>query len=253
MLLDSDTTPSAITPELVHKLGIRANGPKGKSSGVGSNAQTVTAVRLQRVSIGSTVVHDMVALTADLSAVGKRLHLRLDGVIGTSFLDNHLVQIDYPCREVRFLNRPPPGTTIAFTPGDDLLVRDAYFNGRRATATVDTGNGGDVSVTKKGVATLHLQASASSGRRTTVLGYNGQSAVTHGVAPSLRLGYATFTNAPAVFILDDPSAYDVNIGNSLLDHRVLTLDYIHHRLGLTAPGECGCKAAHAALLPSYPA
>ena len=51
---------------------------------------------------------DVAAVTADLSEMEDALGIRIDGVLGQSFLEGRVVRIDYPDRVVEFPARAVP-------------------------------------------------------------------------------------------------------------------------------------------------
>jgi hypothetical protein len=106
MLVDTDTTPSAIDAALTKRLHLRAIGAVGSGSGEGTQIIEVYPVRASDVRVGDAHQKRLFALAVDLHELSQTLGMRIDGLLGTSFLDGRVMQIDYACHVIRFLPAP---------------------------------------------------------------------------------------------------------------------------------------------------
>jgi hypothetical protein len=106
MLFDTDTTPSAIDVTLAKRLHLRALGASGHGSGEGSGKIEVYPVEASDLSLGGVHQKRLRALAVDLHAIGRAIGTPIDGVLGTSFLDGRVVQIDYAAAQYDFFPMP---------------------------------------------------------------------------------------------------------------------------------------------------
>jgi predicted aspartyl protease len=244
-LVDTDTTPSAIDSSLARKLRLPVLGDAGAGSGVGSGRSVVLPVAIPNLAIGDLHVARLNALATDLSALSTAFGMPIAGVLGTSLLNDRVVQIDYPCRTVAFL---PDAILAPFTArfrygpdaaeSGDNVSDDVWIGSRRATATFDTGNAGFMLVTGKGIVDLRLDAAARSGAASAARGYNGVASATQGTVHGVRIGSIRIGSVATKFIASSQDPFDVNIGNRTFERFVATFDYQRGLLTLQPPRPC---------------
>ena len=241
-MLDTGTTPSVVDAALAKRLGLRPAGAAERGSDLGGGSASMYPVTLRGLRFGSVTTGRVDALAADVSAVGKQLGVHLDGVIGSDFFDGRVVRIDYPCRTVSVL----PDAVLApfaarFTeiPSGWIVTGDARADGRRITATIDTGNSGTPVVTARGIARLRLQAAARAGKRTGSFSYGGRHSETEGVLHDIRIGPIRLGTSKARFLASSKESFDVNIGNRSLQRYAVTFDYVRGLLTIAPPAP-GC-------------
>jgi len=228
-LVDTDTAPSAIDVGVARELHLQSTGPCGSGTGEGSGKSVACPVTIPHLQVGELAVARIDALTIDLSAL--RTAFRggpIVGILGTSLLNDRVVEIDYPCRTIAFL---PDAILEPFTARFDAASgvthsSDVWVGSQRVIATFDTGDNGYSFVTAKGIADLHLETTARSGAVLEIRGYNGAAQVTKGTLHALRIGRILIGSVATSF---EPSASDhqtdVNIGNRVLEQFVATFDY----------------------------
>ena len=234
-LLDTDTSPSAIDGRLAHRLRLRPSGGAGAASGLGGAKMTVVPVVIPRISVGSMRFENIAALTGDLSALSAKFGRPIYGVLGTSILHGNVVAFDYRCTTVTFLaDTPLAPITARFreSDGDENIVENIVVNGRRASATFDTGNGGPLIVTAKGIAELNLTAQAGIGRATVGYGYNGGARANAGHLADVRVGAVDIGSQPARYIPSSDDPVDINIGNQSMQGFIAVFDYQRHYVTL---------------------
>lgn len=240
MLVDTDTTPSAIDVTLAKRLHLRAVGASGHGSGEGSGTIQVYPVEANDLSVGGVHQKRLLALAADLHGLGRAFGMRIDGVLGTSFLDGRVVQIDYACRSIRFL----PDAVLApfaarFVSSDaGNLTSDVYVGTVQVTATFDTGDAGSAYVPARGIGRLGLQSAAQHGRPVTSQGYLGATRDTEGTIENVRIGHVPLGRLQAKFNPSSSDPFDLNIGNRALDRFVATFDYQRGLLTLAPRAAC---------------
>ena len=107
-LLDTAAAPSVVDLTLARDLGLRVSDDRpGAAAGQGSQAPLYYPWESTRTfgSVGREV-GDVEAVAFDLSRLGAKLNQPLHAILGQSFFEGRVVQIDYPNRRVRL---DPPG------------------------------------------------------------------------------------------------------------------------------------------------
>ena len=237
-MLDTGTTPSIIDAALAKRLRVRTAGAAASGSDLGGGSASMRPVTLRELQVGSVTTGRVEALAADVSAIGKRLGVRLDGVLGSDFFDGRVVQIDYPCRTVSVLfDAVLAPFTARFTEirSGWIVTDDVWANGRRITATIDTGNSGTPVVTARGIATLALQAAARAGKQTGSFSYGGRHSETEGTLHDVRIGPISVGTTKARFLPSSKESFDVNLGNRALQRYAVTFDYVRGLLTIAPP------------------
>ena len=236
MMLDTGTYPSAIDLATARSLGLPL-GEGGAMDGGGTEDAKAYETSLPSVELGSLTATRVEALASPaFGVIAKALGRPVVGALGHSFLEHRVLQIDYPRRTLRFLSEPlsrlesRPGrrAVVPFRDEDDVIVDDAWINGRKVRANFDTGSNGTAKVTPETVRRLGLEAdpNAKSG---TATGFRGTYATREGRIRSLRIGSITAADLPATFWSPgtghDGKAWDVNVGNEFFKDYVVTFDY----------------------------
>jgi hypothetical protein len=240
-LLDTGTTPSIIDVALVKRLGLPSKGAAAHGTDVGESSITVYPVTLHDVQLGSLRIRQLAALATDISGIGNKLGVHLDGVLGSNFFDRRVVQIDYPCRTVSVLSDAvlaPFAARFTENASGYIITNDVWMGSQRASATIDTGDSGTMLITGTGIAALHLQSTARSGKAVSSVSYGGRHSETEGMLPEVRIGSTVLGPIKARFLpaADDP--FDINIGNQTLERFVVTLDYVRGLFTLSPPRSC---------------
>jgi hypothetical protein len=246
-MLDTDTSPSIVDLGLARRLRLPMHGSPGQGSGIGSAKVNVIPLTIPNVRVGAVRVARLDALAMDLSGIGAGLGRRIDGVLGTSFLRDRIVEIDYPCRTVSFL----PGAVLApfaarfdgdgvgaNSSGDQNISNDVWIGSHRVLATFDTGDSGASFVSIKGIADLKLQAAARSGRASVTQGFGGNAPATAGTLKHVRIGQKQLGMVTTSFFPTTSAPFDINIGNETWEHFIAVFDYQRGLLTLIAPRSC---------------
>lgn len=240
-LLDTGTTPSIINATLAKRLGLTPQGAAGMGSDVGNSAVKAYPLALRDIHFGSISINRLDALATDLSPVSAGLGAHLDGVLGSNFFDERVVEINYPCRTASVLSdamlAPFSARFIESTTGY-MITNDVWVGSQRASATIDTGDSGTMLVTGTGIADLHLQDAASSGKLVSSISYGGRHRETEGTLPGVRIGSTRLETTKARFLPEAHNPFDINIGNQALDRFVVTFDYVRGLITLSPPQVC---------------
>ena len=99
--LDTGSSMTSISPELVTRLGMSTTAASGPGLGAGG-ALEVSFARASSLAVGSTAVADVdVAVPSFFPMLSQAAGARLDGALGYNFLRRFRVTLDYPESAVR--------------------------------------------------------------------------------------------------------------------------------------------------------
>ena len=99
ILIDTGAVPSAISKEMAKKLGLLGS---AEQVSVMNRAIEVERVRVPKVQVGPVAADAFEMVAADLGAIERALHARLDAVIGLDLLARQNFAIDYRSKKLLF-------------------------------------------------------------------------------------------------------------------------------------------------------
>ncbi len=242
-LIDTDTTPSVIDLTVAKQLQLPL-GRAASGTGIGSGRIAVYPVSIPQVDLGQESVQHLDALALDLSALSARVGIRIDGLLGTSFLNGRILQINYRCTTVSFLQQSlsePVTARFRWNADGGNTIDDASVGATRVRATFDSGDGGFSILTANGILALNLKAAAESGQATIANGFRGQETGSLGVIDDVRMGSVSLGTLQTEFLPNQHSPFELNIGNRALEHYLVTMDYRKGTLTLSEPPACQMK------------
>jgi len=231
LMLDTGAGGNVLTPEAAHRLGLILGTDQRHVEGTGGNAGTATAVHLDWLSVATANTASQTAYLIPLPEV-----LQCDGLLGTPFLEQWVVTVDYTRSLLTLTPRPlfsPPADAkvlplrmIANTPHIEATVGDSsgWFE-------ADTGDNGSLTLFKTFAAQNRLRGKYPSSQR-TVTG-KGAGGLTYGELlrlPEFAPGPFTFRTVPTVLsqqttgVHADPN-HAGNIGAEIWQRFTVTLDY----------------------------
>jgi predicted aspartyl protease len=238
MLLDTDTDPSAIDLETARGLGLKLSGKGHQGTGGGTDVNLAYETILPLIELGGIVARDVYAAAINLAKIGERMGRPVHGVLGHSFLQGRIFQIDYAALKVRFYDRSPFPEKLQSTPtravipfryDNDVLIDDVYINGQKVRATLDTGSSGTFALTPAAIKSLGLEDAVTNASVKKSVGYNGEFEGRTGVLKTVRIGSITIDLAETAFWLPgtghDRAPYQLNIGNVFFKDFVATFDF----------------------------
>ena len=235
-LLDTAVAPSVVDLTLARELGLRVHDDlPGEAAGQGSEGATFYPSELPDVRLGELEVGDVEAVAFDLSRLGARLNQPLHAILGQSFFEGRVVQIDYPNRRVRLnplgFERGVRADIVGAT--DLTPVVTAQVNAASVPLVLDTGSSLTLGIYLESVEELGLADALASATPRAAIGARGHIDAHEGVVDSLVLGDVQLSPAATVFLPrphGDPTRALGNLGNGFLQHTVLTLDYPRREL-----------------------
>jgi aspartyl protease len=249
MLLDTDTDPSTIDLSFAKSNGLRLRKIAGDVTGGGSEHPQVFLTKLARVELGTLPARDLQAVAIDLTKIRDRLGKDIQGVLGKNFLSRRIIQIDFPKGVLRFYqssflsdNAKNGRVILPFTFDEDdgcIVIQGVVVNGKRITATIDTGSDGTFKLAPAAVDYLGLAEASSKGKSESSVGYKGTAQNTTGKLDEISIG-SIGVNAPEVVFLGkgtgrDHKPWGLSIGNAFLKDYIVTIDYQEKLIALEKP------------------
>ncbi len=252
MMLDTGTDPSAIDLTTAKQLGLKLKATGQKAAGGGTGTNEVYDVNPVNVVVGKLKAKNVEIAAADLSAISKALGKPLHGVLGHSFLNNRVIQIDYPKRLVRFYSKPPRQALNAQSSGanktvlpfryanESILIEDVEVNGRKVTTLFDTGLNGVFAVMPAAIPSLNLEEEFKDAKSAKSAGFSGASTTRVGKVTQVKIGNI-FVDSPSVVFWEkgtghDTTSFGFTIGNGFLKDFVVTIDYRNSVITLEKQG-----------------
>ena len=248
MMLDTGTDPSAIDIAAAKELGLEltASGENAVGGGTGKNA--IYEVKPIDVGVGELSAPQVEISAVDLSKIATAIGKPVHGVLGHSFLNNRIVQIDFPARRLRFYKNSPAGqeragsarATLPFEYAhDSILVKDVAVNGRQVTTLFDTGFNGAFNVMPAAIPQLGLEEVFEKATPKKAVGFSGAATSREGILPMVKIGSLSVEATPAIFwekgTGHDTTSWGFTIGNGFLKDFVVTLDYPGKLITLERP------------------
>jgi predicted aspartyl protease len=247
-ILDTGAYRCLLSAELSSSIGIRPESQQ-RATGVGGTIEIFSA-HVSSLTVGTARQENLeVAITDELSRLGEAVQSKVDGVLGSNFLKNFRLTLDYRHDVVR-LDRSTVGpriegevqsvTSVFFklgTPSKPLIVLPVFVNGKGPFQFfLDTG----ASRTTLSFALARKLGIVAIGNRAGT-GAGGQIPMLSATVDSLTLGNASICDA-AVSVVDflgdfgsviDTKFYGV-IGNDFLSRFEVTIDYPRGSVDLKA-------------------
>ena len=239
-LLDVAVAPSVVDLALARELGLSIDETApGEAAGQGAGRATFYPSELPDVQIGDHPVGSIEAVAADLAPLGAKLGRRLHAILGQSFFEGRVVQLDYERRRLTLDPRmAEEGVSMPIGGAEDLTpVVPMTVNGREVPVVIDTGSSLTLGIYLDAVDEVGLTTARNAATPRTLTGARGEVEAYEGVVPSLALGDVRLERVPTIFLprpASDPTRALGNLGNGFLRHTILTLDYRRRRLHIRA-------------------
>lgn len=245
VLLDTAGSPSAVDLATALDLGFPVDTTlSGEASGAGGERVRIFAAELPAVEIGGVAFGDLDAVALDLSRISARMGHPILGILGYGLLEGRIVQIDYPGRTVRFFAAPPETQgwriPLVFLEDDFQPLVDMTVNGRPIRVTVDTGSSLALEVYPAGVEQAGLESIASRAvGDTTAIGARGNIEVPKAAVEAVGIGPFEVHDVEVAFTEREryEEGREGNLGNGILRHFVVTLDYPGKSLTFERPSQ----------------
>jgi len=248
MALDSGTVRTTLDETVAEELGLDLS-LKAQSSGA-RGMQEVSVIKDQTLRLCGVDVTEPMMISYPLDFLSKQIGRRVDGIIGVELLRRHVVEIDYPARQIRVL---PPAAFAYAVSGEVVPV--TYDRRRLPLITgavtpfgrdsipvrfqVDTGGASSYVMFWKGFIEKHdLAAGSRDLKAVRVTSFGGATTQKQGRVQAIQIGKIVVTE-PEVGLNDfqygDPSVFDANLGSAFLKQFKVIFDLPHDRIILEQP------------------
>ena len=238
MMLDTGTDPSAIDLAAAKELGLELTDTGKNATGGGTEKKAIYEVKPVDVTVGELHAPGVEIAAGDLSKIAQAIGKPMHGVLGHSFLDKRIVQIDFPARRLRFYKESPAAqtdngverATLPFQYAhDSILVKDVTVNRQPVTTLFDTGFNGSFNVMPAAIPQLGLEEAFEKATPKKAIGFSGAATSREGTLPSVKVG-SIEVDSPSVIFWEkgtghDTTSWGFTIGNGFLKDYVVTLDY----------------------------
>lgn len=247
LMLDSGNKFSIIDMDVAKRLGLTL-GSGIQVNGMGSQPTRAAFVKNSRFTLsGFTGFSQPVSLALPLQSLRPRLGHDLDGLLGSNFIEQFVIELDYQRRTLTLHNRDTfryagagESVPIRLTSSGHPVLKAAVtpIGGQETAAEfeVDIGASGALELHSPFVAAHHLPApGAHTVPDIGAAGVGGDSQGDIGRASAFRIGSSTLRNPFVVFSRDTTgntagSDTQGNIGEEILSRFKLFFDYAHHRI-----------------------
>jgi hypothetical protein len=238
MVLATGYPTSKIAPGVVEEMKILG---KYSIASEGLLAGYVYWYDVPDIQIGGLNVGTVTMNTGNFSNLSQRLGLTVHGVLGFDFLKRRVVQLDYPRRVIRFMQAATgpdvAGTRLTAkhavvpmsTEAPVTVIGEVYVNGKKLRALLDTSQGGSLALTPSALKYLNLPIPAE------------KSPPHVGAVDAHSIGTMSLAATEVTFLPKDVATdidlgkYGAIVGNGLLSHYVVTLDYPRHTVTFEQP------------------
>lgn len=248
MALDTGTVYTTLDETVAAKLGLDLS-MKAQSSGA-RGMQEISILKDQTLRFCGLDIQEPLMVSYPLEFVSKRIGRRVDGIIGVELLRKHVVEIDYPGRQVKVY---APETFVYTGPGEAVPV--TYDSRRLPLVTgsvtpygrepipvrfqVDSGGAAAQAMFWKSFIEKQGLASGARGiREVQVTAFTGTTTQKQGRVQALRIGNIVM-NDPEIGFNDyqygDPKVFDSNLGSGFLKQFKVIFDLPHDRIILERP------------------
>ena len=102
-VLDTGAGGTVVSPELAKKLGLDVQNMQGIARGLGGDVQLQMA-KINSLSVGDSEITNSQVVVLDSSKVSPKGKLIENGIIGYDFLRNFETVIDYPSKQISFID-----------------------------------------------------------------------------------------------------------------------------------------------------
>jgi hypothetical protein len=231
-----------LTPAALHALGLKAVG-HAQSGGAGEGTLDEQVARIDKVQIGSAILHDQffAVLPLDYGTTERDPHPPLAGIIGLELFERLVVRLDYRHATLTLLpaaQRPVcRGFGVPLLWDDDMPLVDGTVDGKPGLIAVDTGNAGSTVVQGIWARQNGLAAQLKRGRETLSFGAGGASRNWASLGHRVTLGGAPIADTELRYAEDRRGAFSsrteaANAGYEVLANFTVTFDYAHRQMCL---------------------
>jgi hypothetical protein len=252
-ILDTGVDPSIVDLGVVEEAGLPIDlGDENEADGVGASRTAVYPAELRDIDIGGHDFGDAVTAAMDMGRLEERMGRPFKGVLGFSFLQGKIVEIDYPGRTVSFLPETWRGdcrsdeekTCFSFplepASGEDNMpkLQGVRASGVPLLLSMDTGSSGGFDLNPETLAEIGVEYEIAEGEEAIVTGARGNDTRQVGVLKNVSFGPFHLGDVEAHFETRRFGQGDYrqgNVGNVVFKEFIVTLDYRGERIIFRKP------------------
>ncbi len=238
MLLDTGTTDSLIDASYAKSIGLALTPKATGTGGFGAEMTPTFATDQVRLQVGMEPEQRIFFESIRLDGMVGPGGAQLAGLLGHSFLDKHVLVIDYKAQEVYFDDATertdPRDMAMALIEGVPLI--QLSMANKTVNALIDTGGSYNVIITPATANTLGLAQWMAQTQAVATVGHGGQQHVVVGKAPPFSVGALAIHDEKAAYTTFGTATEALGAGMSLGMHFLkkykLTLNYLANTMRL---------------------
>ncbi len=231
MDLDTGTTDSLIDSEYANAIGLKLTPKSEAIEGFGSMKTPTFSTDALRLQVGiepeKTVFFESIRLNGMVGPDG----VQLAGLLGHSFLDKHVIVIDYKSQQVYFddmaQQADPRDVAMALVEGVPSIK--LTMANQAVNALIDTGGSYGVIITPATAKALGTEALMADAKPVGTVGHGGNQHIVLGKAPPFSIGDLAVRDVSAAYTTFGTATTTLGVGVSLgtvfLKNYKLTLNY----------------------------
>ena len=245
MILDTGTDPSVVDSKIASDITWFQIPLGGQGSSAASDRIEVTLPTPIDIKVGGVPAARKMFLGIDLSSFSERLGKPVHGILGHNFISDHVLEIDYPARTIRFHEASTTTANemdevdvrrivlpMAFLEGENFpLIEDFHVSGKPLKVTLDTGSNSNLTLYSPAVPYLGLEETYKEAVAVTSESYGGSVEKSIARLTGIAIGHWELEDQDVSLITSGPQADTPlqvrggNLGNGILKKFVVTLNY----------------------------
>ena len=232
MMLDTGTTDSMIDTEYANTIGIKVVQKSEGTGGFGSMKAATFTTDTVNLQVGVEPQKPIFFESIRLSGMVGPDEMPVAGLLGHSFLDKHVIVIDYKKQEVYFDDTAQPANKrdIAMTLLEGVPVVVLKMANKSVSALIDSGGSYVVIITPDTVKELGVESFMADAKPTGTVGHGAEQHIVVGRAPPFSVGSITVHDLSAAYTTFGTASDTLTAGASLgivfLRNYKLTLNYV---------------------------
>ncbi|MEM7086243.1 MAG: aspartyl protease family protein [Bacteroidota bacterium] len=237
-VVDSGIYPSVISKELAGEIGLTLRN-KGTVSGYGSERNYYFHCSIPAMAVGQLEIRELDAVAMDLSRFDQ-IGVRVDGILGFEFLKRFATRIDFENYQLSLFQRLPNEYLLDKTVNEDYVLFPMYLDGGKIpkiqgvrigdeiiTAWIDTGAEAELVLSHRSAENLKIKKDYQFIEKRKGTGANGVFYAENYAIPSIEI--SSFVHEEVMASVFSEGGNNL-IGNGLMEHYNVTLDYIGKRI-----------------------
>ena len=231
MSLDTGTTDSMIDSEYAKTIGLKLTPKTQGTAGFGSAEVPTLTTDTVHLQAGSEPEKVIFFESISLNGMVGPDHVPLAGLLGHSFLGQHVVVIDYLEQEVYFDDTPQPADPrdVAMTLIEGVPYVQLTMANQPVSSLIDSGGSYGAIITPAKARELGVESLMADAMSASTVGHGGNQSIVIGKAPAFSIGGLAVNDLSAAYTTfgtaTDALGVGVSLGKVFLRNYKLTLNY----------------------------